>query len=148
MMLARRAGAWASDERRAGHFIGWALVAHGICFAIAGVMPSLLLMSLWLIASRMVLGAEFGVQETLMMRVLPDQYRGRVFTTDRALELAMMAVSMIIGGSLVSVVGARTMMVVSGLLSASPGVVWLLALWMRRFSVPARAVAIERAIGG
>jgi hypothetical protein len=124
---------------------GWALVVHGICFAIAGVMPSLLLMSLWLIVSRMVLGAEFGVQETLMMRVLPDEYRGRVFTTDRALELAMMTVSMIIGGALVPIVGARTMMIASGLLSASPGAVWLIALWLRRFSVPARAVVIERA---
>ena len=145
MMLARRAGAWASDVRRAGRFVGWALVVHGICFAIAGVMPSLLLMSLWLIVSRMVLGAEFGVQETLMMRVLPDEYRGRVFTTDRALELAMMTVSMIIGGALVPIVGARTMMIASGLLSASPGAVWLIALSLRRFSVPARAVVIERA---
>lgn len=145
MMLARRAGAWASDVRRAGQFIGWALVAHGVCFAIAGTMPSLAMMSLWLIASRVVLGAEFGVQETLMMRVLPDEYRGRVFTTDRALELAMMTVSMIVGGALVPIVGARKMMIVSGLLSASPGAVWLIALWLRRFSIPARAVAIERA---
>jgi MFS family permease len=145
MMFARRAGAWASDVRRAGQFIGWALLAHGICFAVAGAMPSLALMSLWLIASRMVLGAEFGVQETLMMRVLPDEYRGRVFTTDRALELAMMTVSMIIGGALVPIVGARKMMIVSGLLSASPGAAWLIALWLRRFTIPARAVAIERA---
>lgn len=144
MMLARRAGAWASDVKRAGHFVGWALVAHGICFAIAGVMPSLVLMSLLLISSRVILGAEFGVQETLMMRVLPDEYRGRVFTTDRALELAMMTVSMIIGGALVPVVGPRTMMIVSGLLSATPGAAWLVALWMRRFSVPAVAVAIEQ----
>ncbi|MEP7271794.1 MAG: MFS transporter [Acidobacteriota bacterium] len=145
MMMARRAGAWAVDERRAGRFIGWALVAHGICFAIAGIMPSLVLMSLWLMASRMILGAEFGVQETLMMRVLPDEYRGRVFTTDRALELTMMTISMIIGGWMVTVVGARTMMIVSGVLSASPGVAWLLALWLRRFKVPEGALAIEQA---
>ena len=78
MMLARRAGAWASEERRASHFIGWSLLVHGLCFATAGLMPSLILMSLWLAASRVVLGAEFGVQETLMMRVIPDEYRGRV----------------------------------------------------------------------
>lgn len=143
MMLARRAGAWVSDPRRAGQFIGWALVAHGLLFAVGAGMPSLLLMCLLVISSRVVFGAEVGVQETLMMRMLPDEYRGRVFTTDRALELTMMMISMIVAGWLVGIVGARTMMMISGILSASPGVVWLLALWMRRFSVPARAVEIE-----
>lgn len=140
MMLARRAGAWAADERRAGRFIGWALLAHGMFFALAAVMPSLWLMSLWVLASRLILGAEFGVQETLMMRVLPDEYRGRVFTTDRALELAMMTLSMIAAGSMLTVVGPRMMMLISGLLSASPGLIWLTAIALRRFHVPAQAV--------
>jgi MFS family permease len=140
MMLARRAGAWAADEGRAGKFIGWALVAHGACFALAGTMPSLVTMSVWLGLSRMILGSEFGVQETLMMRVLPDEYRGRVFTTDRALELATMTLSMIVAGWMLTIVSARTMMMVSGMLSASPGVIWLIALSFKRFSVPARAV--------
>ncbi|MCI0525145.1 MAG: MFS transporter [Acidobacteria bacterium] len=140
MMLARRAGAWASEERRASHFIGWSLLVHGLCFATAGLMPSLILMSLWLAASRLVLGAEFGVQETLMMRVIPDEYRGRVFTTDRALELTAMMLSMIVAGWMLMWASPRAMMVVSGLLSASPGLVWLLAMWRTRFSVPTCAV--------
>ena len=90
--------------------------------------------------SRLILGAEFGVQETLLMRVLPDEYRGRVFTTDRALELTTMTISMVVGGSMLTWVNPRTMLVVSGLLSASPGLVWLLAMWRIRFSVPAGAV--------
>ena len=140
MLLARRAGAWVSDERRAGHFIGWSLLAHGLLFAAAGLMPDLGPMALWVAASRLIIGAEFGVQETFMMRVLPDEYRGRVFTTDRALELTMMTLSMIVGGWLLNWASPRTMMVVSGLLSASPGAVWLLAMWRARISVPARAV--------
>jgi MFS family permease len=140
MMLARRAGAWAADERRTGQYIGWSLVTHGLCFAIAGTMPSLWLMSLWIIISRLIIGAEFGVQETLMMRVLPDEYRGRVFTTDRALELSTMMLSMIVAGVMLSYVNPRTMMIVSGFLSASPGLVWLLAIARRRFYIPARAV--------
>jgi MFS family permease len=140
MILARRAGAWASDERRANHFIGWSLLVHGVCFAIAGLMPSLILISLCIGVSRLILGAEFGVQETLMMRALPDEYRGRVFTTDRALELATMTLSMVVAGSLFSWVGPRTMMLISGTLSASPGAIWLLAMWRARFSVPACVV--------
>jgi hypothetical protein len=140
MMLTRRVGSWIADEQRAGHFIGWALLIHGVLFSIAGLMPTLALMALWVGLSRLVLGAEFGLQETMMMRVLPDNYRGRVFTTDRSLELAMMAVSTIVAGWLLTWFGPRSLMIASGLLSASPGLMWLLALWFARFSVPTRAV--------
>lgn len=140
MIMARRAGAWATDERRANHFIGWSLLLHGVSFALAGLMPSLILISICIGISRLILGAEFGVQETLMMRALPDGYRGRIFTTDRALELATMTLSMIVAGSLFSWVGPRTMLIISGALSASPGVIWLLAMWRARFSVPAYVV--------
>ena len=140
MLLARRAGAWAAEERRAGLLIGWSLLAHGVFLATAGLMPTLALMSLWVAASRLILGMEFGVQETMMMRVLPDEYRGRVFSTDRALEILMMTISTVIGGWLLIWLDPRTLMVMSGLLSAIPGVVWLLALGLTRFRVPASAV--------
>jgi MFS family permease len=140
MMLARRAGAWATEERRAGHYIGWSLLIHGLCFAAGGFMPTLAMIASWIAVSRLVLGAEFGVQETLMMRVIPDGYRGRVFTTDRALELSAMTLSMLVAGSLLTWISPRTMMMVSGLLSASPGLVWLLAMWRTRFGVPRGAV--------
>ena len=140
MMLTRRVGLWISDERRAGLFIGWALLAHGLLFSVAGLMPTLASMAVWVGLSRLVLGVEFGFQETLMMRTLPDDYRGRVFTTDRSLELATMAISTIVTGWLLTWFGPRSLMIASGLLSAGPGVIWLLALWLARFKVPARAV--------
>lgn len=140
MMLTRRVGMWITDERRAGLFIGWSLLAHGLLFSVAGLMPTLASMAVWVALSRLVLGAEFGFQETLMMRILPDDYRGRVFTTDRSLELATMAISTTVTGWLLTVFGERSLMIASGLLSASPGVVWLLALWFARFRVPTRAV--------
>jgi hypothetical protein len=140
MMLARRAGTWVKDERRAGQFIGWMLLVHGLLFAVAGVMPTLGSMALLIVASRFLLGMEFGVQETLVMRVLPDEYRGRVFTTDRALELTTMMLSMIAGGWLLRWLGPRGLMVLAGLLAASPGFGWLLAMAFRRIAVPAHAV--------
>ena len=140
MLLSRRIGAWVSDEQRAGRFIGWALLAHGVLFAMGSWMPTLLLMSLWIAASRLVLGAEFGVQETMMMRVIPDDYRGRVFTTDRSLELATMALMTILAGWMLSYFSPRVIMITSGLLSASPGLFGLMAMWAARFRVPARAV--------
>jgi MFS family permease len=140
MLLARRAGAWIAEERRATHFIGWSLIIHGAFFSMSGLMSSLGLITLCVSISRFIIAMEFGVQETLVMKVVPDEYRGRVFTTDRSLELGMMTISMIIGGWLLKWLSPLTMMIVSGMLSASPGVVWLLAMWLKRFSVPARAV--------
>ena len=118
----------------------WALIVHGILFSMAGLMSSLTLIALCIAMSRLIIAMEFGVQETLVMKVVPDEYRGRVFTTDRSLELGMMTVSMIIGGWMLKWFSPLTMLVISGMLSASPGVVWLLAMWLKHFSVPARAV--------
>jgi MFS family permease len=140
MLLARRAGMWVTEEKRAGRFVGWSLFLYGVLFAAAGVMPTLYSMAILLAASRVVIGMEFGVQETFMMRVLPDNIRGRVFTTDRSLELGMMTVSMIAGGWLLGVIDPRPLMVIAGLLSASPGVIWLAAMWTSGFRVPATAV--------
>jgi MFS family permease len=140
MLLARRAGVWVAEVRRAGRFIGWALIAQGVFLAMASFMPTLALMAVWIAASRFVLAAEFGVQETLMMRVLPDEYRGRVFTTDRSLELAVMALSTVVGGWMLTRLDPRVVMLISGLLSASPGFAWLLAMRMRRIGVPTQAV--------
>jgi MFS family permease len=140
MLLSRRVSAWINDEQRAGRFIGWSLLVHGLLFAAGGWMSSLLTMCFWIAASRLVLGAEFGVQETMMMRVIPDDYRGRVFTTDRSLELATMALMTILAGWLLGYFSPRVIMITSGLLSASPGLFWLLAMWAARFTVPARAV--------
>ena len=75
-----------------------------------------------------------------MMRVIPDDYRGRVFTTDRSLELATMAMTTILAGWLLTYFSPRVMMITSGLLSASPGLFWLMAMWAARVRVPARAV--------
>jgi len=140
MLLARRAGAWITEERRAGRFVGWSLLLYGVLFAAAGVMPNLYSMATLLAASRIVIGMEFGVQETFMMRVLPDTIRGRVFTTDRSLELGMMTLSMTAGGWLLGLTDPRTLMVIAGLLSCSPGVIWLAAIWISGFSVPPTAV--------
>jgi hypothetical protein len=51
-----------------------------------------------------------------------------------------MALSTIVAGWLLTHFSPRVVMVMSGLLSASPGIFWLLAVWAARFSVPAHAV--------
>src|SRR5205085_273968 len=89
MMLARRVGSHVELHRATVPFIGWTLITQGIFFALMGVMPTLWLACVMAFVSRVVIGVEFAYQETLIMRLVPDNLRGRVSTMDRSMEFMM-----------------------------------------------------------
>lgn len=136
MMIARRVGAYLEVGGQTANFIGWALVVQGFIFALIGVMPTLWLACLMLFISRILLAAEFAVQETLLMRLVPDNLRGRVSTTDRAAELLVWSFSTAVAGWSLRAITPRTLTVISGLLSATSGVVWLVLFASRRVRLP------------
>lgn len=125
MMLARRVGAHVEARGRTVAFMGWMLIAHGLSFALTGLMPTLWLACAVVFISRIAIGVEYAVQDTMLMRLLPDNLRGRVLTTDRAAEILTLSIFTAIGGWSLHVITPRTLVIFSGLLSASPGVVWL-----------------------
>jgi predicted MFS family arabinose efflux permease len=136
MMIARRVGAYLEVAGQTASFIGWALVVQGLIFALIGVMPTLWLACLLLFISRVLLAAEFAVQETLLMRLVPDNLRGRVSTSDRATELLVWSFSTALAGWSLRAITPRTLTVISGLLSATSGVVWLTLFASRRLRLP------------
>lgn len=139
MVLARRVGAHVELGGRVVSFIGWAVVLHGVLFALAGVMPTLWLATLMIMLSRVVIGVEFAVQDTLLLRSLPDHLRGRVVTTDRAAEIGVVSLSGIAAGWLLTgPLTPRGLTVLSGLLSAAPGLVWLFLFATKKVALPAR----------
>ena len=146
MMLARRIGAHVELHKATAGFMGWMLIAHGIFFALAGLMPTLWLAGTMIFMSRVVVAIEFAVQETLLMRMLPDGLRGRVFTTDRAAEVFVMSISLMLAGWSLNVISPRTLTVVSGLLSASPGVMWLALFALGKLRLPPTAEASSNAV--
>jgi MFS family permease len=138
MMIARRVGVYFETHSQTASFIGWSLVLQGIVFALMGVMPSLLLACLLLFLSRIMLGAEFAVQETLLMRLVPDYLRGRVSTTDRASELLIWSFSTAIAGWSLKLISPRTLTILAGLLSATSGLLWMGMIVTGRLKLPAR----------
>ena len=132
MMIARRVGMYFQVKNRTIGYIGWSLFVQGIFFALMGMMPTLLLASLCLFISRVLLGAEFAVQETLLMRLVPDHLRGRVSTTDRAGEMMIWSVSTAIAGWSLYHITPRSLTIVSGLLSGMSGILWLVLCSVRR----------------
>jgi predicted MFS family arabinose efflux permease len=132
MMIARRVGIYLQMKNRTIGYIGWSLFIQGIFFALMGMMPTLLLAMLMLFMSRVLLGAEFAVQETLLMRLVPDKLRGRISTTDRAGEMMIWSVSTAVAGWSLYHISSQTLTIVSGLLSGVAGILWLVLCSMRR----------------
>ncbi|HEY0726737.1 MAG TPA: MFS transporter, partial [Pyrinomonadaceae bacterium] len=138
MLVARRVGIYFEMKQRTVGFIGWALVIQGILFGLSGVMPSLWSSCALLLVSRMLLGAEFAVQETLLMRLVRDDLRGRVSTTDRAGEMLIWALSTGAAGWSLHWISARTLTVIAGLLSGTAGIVWLILFASGKVRLPRR----------
>jgi len=138
MMIARRVGSHFEFLGRTVGFIGWSLVVQGLLCALIGLMPGLWLACLVLFLSRIVLGAEFAVQETLLMRLVPDKLRGRVGTTDRATELLIWSLSTSVAGYSLRAITPRTLTVICGLLSGSAGIMWLILFASGKVRLPRR----------
>jgi sugar phosphate permease len=126
MMIARRVGIYFESRARTVVFIGWGLILQGVIFALMGLMPSVWLAGLMLLISRVLLGAEFAVQETLLMRLVPDKLRGRVSTTDRASEILIWSLSTAVCGWSLQAITPRSLTVITGLLSGTAGLAWLI----------------------
>ncbi len=145
MLLARRVGAHLELHKVTAPFIGWTLIAHGLVFALTGLMPTLWLAASVVLVSRVLLGIEFAVQETLMMRLLPDNLRGRVSTTDRAAEVFVTSISTVAAGWSLHAITPQTLAIISGLLSATPGVLWLTLFATGRLRMPQQSESGEGA---
>ncbi|MDQ2746149.1 MAG: MFS transporter [Acidobacteriota bacterium] len=126
MMVAHRTATWL--DRRQSHtaFIGWSLLVHGVLFSIAGLMPNLWLFALFAFVSRVIVGVEYAVQETMFQRSLPDYIRGRISTLDRGAEMTIFGLSSYLTSLAVYRITPESLTIVSGILSASSGVVWFL----------------------
>jgi MFS family permease len=124
MMIAHRASSILERTNSTRGFIGWTLIIHGILFAAAGLMPTLVLFAIFAFISRAIVGVEYAVQETMFQRSLPDRIRGRISTLDRGAEITMFSLSSYVGGELMFYITPQMLTVASGILSAASGVVW------------------------
>lgn len=91
----------------------------------------------WLIGiSRYFIGTSSVLNLTRLMRIVPDEFRGRVFATNETMTLTTMLLSMIIAGSTAHHFGARAVAATAGVLSGSTGIWWGLANWRGKLREP------------
>jgi MFS family permease len=136
MMIARRVGVHFALKGTTVGFIGWSLILQGVFFAAVGVSPGLWIAGLTMVVSRVLVGAEFAVQETMLMRLVPDKLRGRVSTTDRASELLIWTFSTAGAGWSLQAISPRTLTIVCGLLSGTAGIGWLILFGVKAVRLP------------
>jgi uncharacterized membrane protein YfcA len=87
--------------------------------------------------SRVIISAEYGLQETLLQRSIPDRIRGRVLTLDRGAEITVFSLSGFLGGYATHYITPETLAVIAGIFAGSAGIIWF---WRER---KARAVIDE-----
>ena len=126
MLIAHRTSIYLDRKGRNRGFIGWTLIIHGILFSTAAFMPTLWLFGVIVFFSRMIVGVEYAVQETMFQRSLPDFIRGRISTLDRGAELTMFSLSSYVASEMMFYITPQTLTVISGVLSALAGIVWFL----------------------
>ncbi len=128
MFLAHRVSTHLDLKNLNKPFIGWTLIVHGILFSVAGFMPSLWLFMVFAFVSRAIVGVEYAVQETMFQRSLPDYIRGRISTLDRGAEITMFSLSSYAASLAMYRITPESLTVISGLLSASAGVLWFVRM--------------------
>jgi MFS family permease len=124
MFIAHRFGTWIESKKLTSAFIGWSLIVQGVLFAIAGFMPTLLLSCIVFFISRVVIGVEYAMQETLFQHALPDYIRGRISTLDRGLEITIFSLSIYLSGISLSYISPQELTVASGVLTAFAAFIW------------------------
>ncbi|MDQ3373226.1 MAG: MFS transporter [Acidobacteriota bacterium] len=128
MMIAHRVSVYLDRKNSHSFFIVWTLLVHGVLFAVAGYMPSLWLFAVFTFVSRTIVGVEYAVQETMFQRSLPDYIRGRISTLDRGAEMTIFGLSSYFSSELMYYLSPQMLTVISGILSASAGVLWFVRM--------------------
>ncbi|MGA2632429.1 MAG: MFS transporter, partial [Terriglobia bacterium] len=73
-----------------------------------------------------------------LLRHVPDEFRGRVFSTAESLVWSTMMVSMALAGIAAQYHGPRTIGFVAGILSSTTAIFWGWANWTGKLPEPAQ----------
>lgn len=141
----------AAVANRFGHrlsFVGYkrlltvCYVSYGTLYIAFSQMRSFWTAVLLIGLSRYFIGTSSVLNLSRLMRIVPDEFRGRVFATNETMTLTTMLISMLLAGSLAAVFGARTVALAAGTLSGLTGIWWGMANWRGKLREP-KQYAIE-----
>ncbi len=126
--FANRAGARLDFEgyRRLVNVVFW---IHGLSYIAFSQTRPFWLLLIFIALSRFGMGVAAILNTTLLLRHVPDAYRGRVFATIETLTWGTMMLSMALTGWATEHYDPRTIGAAAGVLSCSTAVIWMAAGW-------------------
>ncbi len=102
---------------------------HGLSYVAFSQTRPFWLVLVFIAMSRFGMGVASILNMTLLLRHVPDEFRGRVFATLETLVWGTMMVSMALTGLATEYLGPRTIGTIAGMLGCSTAVIWLVAEW-------------------
>jgi len=111
-------------------------VVHGGAYVLFSRMQRFELALLFILVSRAAMAVNSILNYSYMLKTVPDQYRGRVFSTIETFTWAMMMLSMMGAGIASTHYSPRTIGTVAGLLSSTTAIFWGWANWTGRLPLP------------
>jgi len=109
--------------------IGISMVLTGIFYSIFSFTETLWAGVAWIALSRVVMGINNIIGTTLLMNIVPADFRGRTFSVKETVVISTMVVSMLLAGIAQRYVGPHSIALVAGILTLLTGVLWLTANW-------------------
>ena len=117
-------------------------VIHGGAYVLFSQMPTFGAALFFIALSRAGVAVSSVLNVSQLLRRVPDEFRGRVFSTAESLTWSTMMVSMTAAGIASQYHGPRTIGFVAGILSSSTALFWAWADWKGRLPEPG-ALAVE-----
>ena len=112
---------------------------HGGAYVVFSQMSSFALAMTFIAISRAAVAVSSVLNFAQLLRHVPDEFRGRVFSTNETLTWSTMMLSMLGAGIASQNWSPRAIGAVSGVLSSTTAIFWLWANWSGRLPEPARA---------
>jgi MFS family permease len=109
------------------HTITIQFAVHGIAYVLFAVMPSIWLAAAFIGISRVAMGSTNVLNRTMLLTHVPDQFRGRVFSTAEMMMNSTMMLSLAAASAATTILPLRVIGVAAGLLSASTAIFWGIA---------------------
>lgn len=118
--------------------IAYVFIIHGVAYIIFSQVKPFWMVLVFIALSRAGMGVAAVLNMTLLLRHVPDAFRGRVFATIESLTWGTMMISMAAAGFASTYLDPRTIGAVAGVLSSSTALVWIAADWKGRLKEPAQ----------
>ncbi len=126
------------------HAISVGYFIHGAAYVLFAIAPTIWLSALAVAVSRIAMGSNNVLNRTMLLTHVPDQFRGRVFSTVEMMLNTVMMISMALSSIATGPLGIRTVGVIAGVLSGSTAVFWALANATGRLPEPRPEPADEQ----